>query len=327
MTHSFPRPWRIAVAGLSSSQMKTDKRDPRTLRTAREPNGPDRSPLQARTAHLELAATHRVAVAAIAAGLALAVIAQRVTPIASPPLYDGVVVTDPYRWLSPPPGGLGGAQGATGTEPVQGESPVVAIATPEEPPQAQIFAPPGSLVMPPGTSSLRLSIEPVEPNAAPVDGVIDGNAYKISVLNQDDLPVAGEAGGQVTVVLRGPPNGTDATIERFANGTWQPLQTDPAGLPDTFLAVVTDFGLFALVAPGPAATLLSPSAPASSESSTEPATAAALNTAAAAAGGPGQSSSSSSSFPGYLAPLIAAICLAVIGAGVLLEVHWYRRHR
>jgi hypothetical protein len=307
--------------------MRAGKRDPRFLRKARELNVVEISPRQARVSSFEPTVARRVAVAAIAAGVALMLIAQRLAPIAGPPLYDGVIVTDPYRWLSPPPGGLGGAQGATETEPVQGESPVVAIATPEEPPQAQIFAAPGSLVPPPNTSSLRLSIEPVQPGTAPTDGVIDGNEYKIDVLNQAGLPVAGRVGGQVTVVLRGPPNGTAATVERFSNGTWQPLPTDPAGLPDTFIAVVTDFGLFALVAPAPAATPLAPPAPAPSNSSKGAVTTPAQNSTADTAGGAGQSSNSGPSYPGYLTPLLAVICLAVMGAGVVLEVRWYRRHR
>jgi hypothetical protein len=305
--------------------MRAGKRDPWTRWKAREPKGAERSPrFRARVAPLE---ARRVALVAIAAGVAFVLTAQRLTPIAGPPLYDGVIVTDPYRWLSPPPGGLGGAQGATGTEAVHGESPVLAIATPEEPPQAQIFAPPGSLVLPPNTSSLRLSIEPVKPGAAPTDGVIDGNEYEINVLTQDGLAVAGPAGGQVTVVLRGPSNGAAATVERFSNGTWQPLPTDPAGLSDTYIAVVTDFGLFALVVPGPAATPLVPPTPAPSDSSPEPATTAAQNSAGDKAGGAGQSSRSGASYPGYLMPLVAGICLAVIGAGVVLEVRWYRRHR
>ena len=307
--------------------MRAGKRDPWTRWKTREPNGPDLSPrLKARVVPLELTPARRIAVAAIAAGVALVLTAQRLTPIAGPPLYDGVIVTDPYRWLSPPPGGLGGAQGATGTESVHGESPVVAIATPEEPPQAQIFAPPGSLVLPSKTSSLRLSIEPVEPGAGPPGGVIDGNEYEISVLNQDALPVAGRDGDLVTVVLRGPP-GTDATLERFSSGAWQPLPTDPAGLPDMYVAVVTDFGLFALVAPAPATTPLVAPAPAPSDSSTEPATTAALGGPGNKAGDTGQSSNSGPSYPGYLTPGLAVICLVVIGAGALFEVGWYRRHR
>jgi hypothetical protein len=307
--------------------MRAGKRDPGNCSKAGVPIGVEWSTKKTRAAHLELTAARRVALAAITAGVALVLIAQRLAPIAGPPLYDGVIVTDPYRWLSPPPGGPAGAQGATGTESVQGESPVVAIATPEEPPQAQIFAAPGSLVLPPNTSSLRLSIEPIQPGTAPTDGVIDGNEYEIDVLNQAGLPVAGRVGGQVTVVMRGPPNVPTATMERFSDGSWQPLPTDPAGLPDTYIAVVTAFGLFALVAPAPAATPLVSPTPAPSNSSTEPATTAALNSAGDKAGGAGQSSNSGTSYPGYLPALLGAICSIVIGAVFVFEVRRYHSNR
>ena len=190
-----------------------------------------------------------LAFAALAAGLSIVLVAQRAVQFAGPPLYDGIIVTDPYRWLSPPPGQLGGAQGASGTEAVHGDSPVVAIATPEEPPQAQIFAPPGSLLLPPGTTELKLSIEPVPPGRAPPDGSIAGNVYRISVVNQADEAISGRSGEDVTVVLRGPPAATNAVIERFSGGSWRPVQTQTAGLPATYLAVVTDFGDFAVVVP------------------------------------------------------------------------------
>jgi hypothetical protein len=245
-------------------------------------------------------------------------------PIAGPPLYDGVIVTDPYRWLSPPPGGLAGAKGATGTEPVHGESPVVAIATPEEPPQAQIFAAPGSLAMPPGTSSLRLSIEPIPPNAAPPGGVIDGNEYKIDVVNQAGALVTGRAGRQVTLVLRGPPGVTEATIERFDHGSWQPVHTEPAGLPATFLAIVTDFGAFALVAPAPAVTAAA-TATAPSNSSIE--SAASSAPASSGGGSVSQTSDSGQSYPVYLPAILGAICSIVVGAVFVFEFRRYRRNR
>jgi len=90
----------------------------------------------------------RLALAALAAGLGLVVAAQRLAPISGPPLYDGVVVEDEYKWLSPPAGYQGGAPSAAATVPVQGgQSPNVAVATSEQPPQAQVFAGAGYLDM------------------------------------------------------------------------------------------------------------------------------------------------------------------------------------
>jgi hypothetical protein len=281
-------------------------------------------------AGIDAAAIHRtprrLAGVAIAVGLAVVPIAQRLTPIAGPPLYDGVVVTQPYRWLFPAPGELGGAQGASGTESVQGASPVLAIATPEEPPQAQIFAPAGSLVLPPNTKSLRLSITPILPSAAPAGDSVDGNAYSIDVVNQDGAPVEGRDGGDVTVVLRGPAGVANVTMEKLTAGVWQPLQTDPAGLPDTYLAVVTDFGLFALVAPSSVAPPVVGPAPAPG-SSQQHADAAPISSAGGEPGDTGPSGGSGASNAGNLALLVAATCLLVIGTGFVVEVGWYRRKR
>jgi hypothetical protein len=191
-----------------------------------------------------------LALAALACGLAIVVLAQRLAPIAGPPLYDGVIVEDPYRWLTPPSGFAGGAQSAADSGSVQGgQSPNLSVGTPEQPPQAQVFAGQGYLVMPSGTTTIKVSIEPVQPAAQPGDGVIAGNVYRISLTNQNGVSITGDPSGGVTVVLRGPANVSSATIERFSGGTWTPLQTDPAGQPNTFTAVVSDFGDLALVAP------------------------------------------------------------------------------
>jgi hypothetical protein len=260
---------------------------------------------------------------AIAVGLAIVVVAQRSGRLAAPPLFDGVVVTDPYRWLSPPPGQLGGARGVTGTETVSGESPVVAIATPEEPPQAQIFAPPGALVLPAGTTSLRLAISPISPTGSPPNGAIAGNEYKITVVNQDGDLAVGRAGGNVTVVLRGPPSANDATIERFADGSWQKVQTESSGLPATFLAVVTDFGDFAIVVP-------TASAPTTSTAAVGPSQYSALSpgaTTPAVTRGGGDSGSDSVSTPLPSVVELVIVALAAIGAGLLIAAFRRRRRK
>lgn len=266
---------------------------------------------------------NRRALAVLAAGLAGVVAVQRLTPVAGPPLFDGVVVADAYRWLSPPPGQLGGAQGATGTTGVHGASPVVALATPEQPPQAQIFAAPGTLVLPPGTTSLRLSIEPVQPGAAPSDGAIAGNVYRIQVVNQAGGAAAGQPGGDVSIVLRGPLSATQAKVEHLEGGTWQAVQTQPTGLPATFLAVVTGFGDFALVVPG------APSA----APATHPASAATGATAPVAgtpvigSGGPGEGESGTAS-PAELGVwpfLVVAAITGLIVVGFLFALRQHRR--
>src|SRR5260221_9137116 len=193
----------------------------------------------------------RAAMACLVLGLGLAALAQVRIPLAGPPLYDGVPLDEPYVYLTPPAGAQGGAQGASATLAIGGgASPLVAIATPELVPQAQIFAAPASLTLPPGTTSLAAEITPIPPPAEPTEGHISGNVYKISVTNQAGVSVTAPAAAQVSVVMRAAdsqlPNGV---VARFANGTWERLETAPAGLGGTFLAVVTEFGDFAVLAP------------------------------------------------------------------------------
>jgi hypothetical protein len=255
----------------------------------------------------------RLALVSLLCGLAVVVAAQRLAPIAGPPLYDGVVAEDQYHWLSPPSGFAGGAQSASASGAVQGgQSPNLSVGTPEQPPQAQVFAGQGYLVLPPGTTSINVSIEPVQPAAQPTDGVIAGNVYHFSLTSQTGGAISGQTSGGVTVVLRGPPNLPSATIERLAAGSWAPLQTDPAGAPHMFTAVVTDFGDFALVAPPgwvPAQT--GPGAPAQVGPAVPGATA--PPTPSSSAGGPAES--------GTPVLLMAGAGLAIaiiIAAGVLL---------
>jgi hypothetical protein len=192
----------------------------------------------------------RLALAALVGGLAIVAATQRLGPITGPPLYDGVIVEAPYQWLAPAPGFAGGAQSTAQTLALQGgQSPNLGIGTTENPPQAQVFAGAGFLNVPSGTSSINVSIQPVPPDALPSDGIIVGNVYRFSLTNQSGAPVSGQASGGVTIVLRGPANVPVATIKRFSGGSWTALATDPAGQPNMFTAVVTDFGDFALVAP------------------------------------------------------------------------------
>lgn len=188
---------------------------------------------------------------ALAIGVLAVLSVQRLAPAAGPPLYDGVVVIEPYRWLDPPPGQQGNPQAVSGTEAVVGgQSPQTAFITPEQPPQAQVFAFPGGLVLPPGTTTfIRMAITPVLPQTLPTDGYIAGNVYRISFTDQAGMPVAPDPSREVTVVLRGPADTTGATIEVDTGEGWQRLKTTSAAFAATYVAAVTEFGDFALVAP------------------------------------------------------------------------------
>lgn len=189
---------------------------------------------------------------AVIAGVLLIGLAQRIAPLAEPPLYDGVYVPQPYVWLVPPAGAKGGAKGAKGSVGVEGgANKLVAVATPEQDPQAQILATSGALVLPAGSTSVDFSIEPVLPERLPADGHIDGNVYRIKVTNQAGTPLTALASALVTIVMVSPHTDPDRTIELDTGAGWQPLKTQNQG-PGVWLAVVTEFGEFAVVAPGPA---------------------------------------------------------------------------
>jgi hypothetical protein len=206
------------------------------------------------------------AVRVLIVGCLVVLVAQLLAPLPGPPLYDGVIPVDAYRWLSPPPGGHGGAEGISRVLAVSGSSsPLIALATNEVPPQAQLFGQPGGLTMPPGTTSLTVSITPVPPDIQPTDGHIAGNVYRVTITTQTGVPVTAPASAEVTLVLRHPDiTAADATLSLLANGAWQPLKTD-AALAASFVAVVTSFGDFALISPGPgpSGSGLSPTATAS----------------------------------------------------------------
>ncbi len=188
----------------------------------------------------------------LGAGLLVAVAARVAVP-AAPPLYDGVVPVEPYQWLVPPAGGVGGAIGATATlQVLNGQSPLIAVTTPESAPQAQVFAERRAMTLPAGVKSIKVSIEPVVSAVAPSDGHVDGNVYRILVTDDHGAPLTAPPGSGVSIVLRATdPTTAEATIALLNAGTWEPLATSSTGFGGTFIAVVTTFGDFAVILPGP----------------------------------------------------------------------------
>ncbi|HEX8025014.1 MAG TPA: hypothetical protein VF484_02300 [Candidatus Limnocylindrales bacterium] len=230
----------------------------------------------------------RPAAIAIATGLGLALVAGRLSPTAAPPLYDGVTVVEPYVWLDPPSGAPGNPTGNHATVATKGgTSPLIALDTQEtSTPQAQILVPPGALQLPAGTTSLTMSIKAVEPAAPPTDGHIDGNTYRITIVTQTGAPVTAQP-GLATVVMRAtaPPPGA-ITMELYSNGTWTDLPTDTEGPGDQFRAVVTSFGDFALVLPGPAGSAAPSAASTAPTGPAEPTPSAGSGSPAPASGSP-----------------------------------------
>ncbi len=275
----------------------------------------------------------RAGIAALALGLLLVLGARLVPGLGGPPLYDGVVTAGPYLWLDPAPGQQGNPQGAAATVSVgSGGNDIVALATPETVPQAQILAVPGSLTLPSGATSLSVSIKPVPVPGQPADGALGSNVYEFKVADQTGAAATAKASARVSIVLRS----ADATlltgvVERWDGTRWVPLKTAPPGVGGAYLVVVTEFGDYAVVRPsaagsaGPAGAsgaAASPSASGAAGSSSAAASAAAGSSTSAGQPTPEASAGTSSAGPGggVVLPIAAAgaIALAVLVLMLLL---------
>jgi hypothetical protein len=195
----------------------------------------------------------RPALLALGLGAALALGAQLATPIPVP-LYDGVTIQEPYRYLSPASGQTGHPTSYSVEKPIaSGAAPAFVAATTENPPQAQLIALPGAFVAGASATTLRVSIEPVPPPATqPGAGSIAGNVYRFSVTDQSGavLPVATRADQRPTMTLRGPDGVTEASIARLTPTGWQILQTEHGGAVAIFSTNPTELGDFAVIVAG-----------------------------------------------------------------------------
>jgi hypothetical protein len=270
----------------------------------------------------------RTGLATLAAGLLIVGAAQVAAPIAQPPLYDGVVPLEPYRWIAPPPDHPGGAEGATATVAVKGgRSELVAVATPEMSPQAQVFAVPGALTLPRGATSITVSITPLEPDTSPTDGYIDGNAYRILLTDQAGAAITAEPSQRVSIVLRpADPTLEDATIAQFDGVMWRAIETSPPSMTGGgFLAVVTSFGDFALVARGSSPYPSSTPSTATTPPATSPAPSSdiASSVPTPTPVSPPSAAAGSSATPG--APVVLAIAAVLVVVGTMAWVRSRRR--
>jgi hypothetical protein len=190
---------------------------------------------------------------ALALGGALAALAQLALPVGVP-LYDGVPIVAPYRFLAPAPGQLGSpASYAADAAVSNGRSPQITAATGENPPQAQLIGLDGSFTVPPGVTVLHVVITPVAAVAPLPTGSISGNVYRIAVTAPTgaDLPIA--PGQGPTVALRGAAPLTNAAIFRYADGAWQQLDTVSNAALSIYTAEPKGLGDFAVVDLGAAA--------------------------------------------------------------------------
>lgn len=190
----------------------------------------------------------------LAAGAALLALVWLAGPASQPPLYDGPVVAAPYRYCQPPPGFAPQQPPSTvdhNVRVVNGQGPPIADSTGEQPPQAELLAPANVFEVPPGVVTIRVAILCAPPpRVLPPDGRLDGNVYRFTVA-ANGTPLGIRPGQRVTVVLRGPAGAPSPVMERFANGQWMKLDTQPLGnaSPDSDAANVTALGDMALVVP------------------------------------------------------------------------------
>jgi hypothetical protein len=188
---------------------------------------------------------------AVLAGSVLAFAVQVVTPVGVP-LYDGVVVQEPYRYLHPS-GAQPGSPGsfAAALPVVGGTSPQVTAFTTESPAQVQLIAQPGAFVLTTGATSLDVAITAIDPPPGPAGGQVSGNVYRVSVTDQVGTQLAIKScEGCIALVLRAPEDTGAARIQRYANGAWVDVETIHAGVLGLYSTNPTELGDFAIVTGG-----------------------------------------------------------------------------
>ena len=139
------------------------------------------------------------------------------------------------------------------TLPVVGSvSPAMDETSAETPPHAELTAPAGAFVVPPGTTSVQVSIAATEPPMlSPSSGRIDGGVYHFEV-TAGLTPLAPAPGHRVTISLLGSGGTSVPSLEAFdatSPRPWSPLATRRVSGTggDRYAADVDALGDFALV--------------------------------------------------------------------------------
>ncbi len=187
----------------------------------------------------------------LALGLLSIVAVQLSAHVIPAPLYDGMMIIEPYRYLDPPDGAAGKPTriDRTRKRPKPGRS--VSGSTGEVPPQAQLFTTAAHIAFRRNATGYRVTIEPVLPDVLPSAGYLVGNAYTVELHDDRGRALAISAGKRVTLALRAPAGVTDAAIAVLVDGSWLPLKTYPSGLPDMYLADVDTLGTYGIVSTKP----------------------------------------------------------------------------
>jgi len=197
-----------------------------------------------------MAARWRLPAGVLLIGLGLLWLAAMSQSARTAPLLDGVFIEDPYLFVDPPPGAAGDPPSAEAAQAVvDGSVPLVAVATTEVPPQAQIIAEADAFAISAGTTSVNVSIVP----SAADDPIVAGNVYRFSVTDGQGASLEIRPGARVTIVVRAPQPDPRAQIARLYGTRWVPIPIEFGGLPDMFAANITQLGDYAVVLTGPAA--------------------------------------------------------------------------
>lgn len=181
---------------------------------------------------------------------ALLVLAVQIAQPVGVPLYDGVVVQEPYRYLHPTGDQAGDPTSFTDDIDVTADlSPIFAAYTGENPAQAQLISQRGAFALTPGATHVVVRIMAVEPPAQPEGGTIVGNVYHFAVSDQIGQPLeVRTCSACLTLRLRGPEGVGEAVLNRFADGAWHDVETIREGIGGTYVTNVLALGDYAVVA-------------------------------------------------------------------------------
>ena len=197
--------------------------------------------------------------AALAAAAVLVLAVQIAQPVGVP-LYDGVVIQEPYRFLRPSGDQAGSPASYSGETSVSGDSsPIFSAYTTENPPQAQLISQRGAFVLTQGATKVVVAITPVEAPPPPEGETIAGNVYRFSVTDQAGIPLEVRAcEACLTLRMRAPEDTGEAALRRYVDGAWREVETIREGVVGTYVTNVLALGDYAVAAVNDAEPELSP---------------------------------------------------------------------
>jgi hypothetical protein len=170
------------------------------------------------------------------------------------PLYDGVGFPDePYRYVHVP----AGAKHGPPPKPASASSPVkdgrstgeITLQSDEQGPQILLQLFPGTVTAPKAAHTVAVNGTPLAPDTAPIDGRVDGNIYRISVVSDAGPGAFGSAVGDSFLYLRAASLKPAPPVMEYrtsATSPWVQLHTVKAGT-DVFVISFKGVGDYALV--------------------------------------------------------------------------------